>query len=171
MYMYILYERGSEIMRSLWKWFDQSKYCNGHELGERSFIHFLHDFIVGLWQWSVKTAKMLHINQFFIIHKYLAYNNNTVYVTCANKYLKGTCSYTSKYILLWKSPLLGRNRKTKYQEEMLMNSFRTNPYLGKEEKCKLAKSLSISENEVQRWFYNKHRRTHVPQMEMLEKGE
>ena len=69
------------------------------------------------------------------------------------------------------SSLLGRNRKTKCQEEILMDSFRTNPYLEREEICQLAKSLGISETLVRQWFYNKRRKTHDTQKGMLERGE
>ena len=43
---------------------------------------------------------------------------------------------------------------TKCEQEILMKSFRANPYPTKEEKCQLAMSLNTSQKVIQIWFGN-----------------
>lgn len=56
-------------------------------------------------------------------------------------------------------PILGiKRRKTDSQVEVLMESFKTNPYPPKEYKDKLAESLNISRKIINRWFVNMRRK-------------
>ena len=49
-------------------------------------------------------------------------------------------------------PILGKKHKTESEVKILMKSFKANPYPGKEEKFRLAKSLNTSQITIEKWF-------------------
>ena len=51
-------------------------------------------------------------------------------------------------------PILGKKNISEYQVEILTKSFEANPYPGIKEKLQLAKSLNMSQKEIENWFGN-----------------
>ena len=47
---------------------------------------------------------------------------------------------------------------TKYQQEILKKSFRTNPYPSKQEQCQLATTLDTRQEVINNWFTNWRRK-------------
>ncbi|KAI9290589.1 Homeodomain-like protein, partial [Neoconidiobolus thromboides FSU 785] len=52
-----------------------------------------------------------------------------------------------------------RVRKTAYQENILLKSFKLNPFPTKSDRAQLSEYLSLDERKVQIWFQNKRQKS------------
>ena len=58
-------------------------------------------------------------------------------------------------------PVLGTRSMTKTEVDILLESFKTDPYPRKEEKNRLAESLNISRRKIELWFSNMRKKKGV----------
>ena len=66
-------------------------------------------------------------------------------------------------------PFRGRQKGIEIQERVLMESFKADPYPGKQQKHHLARSLNVSQKAIQQWF--NHMRQKKSKEGVLKKSE